>query len=156
MEEVARLDVACPPMLAEALGYEGGLRYVAFYRSPEGDDVRYSDGTEQGHGSHSAWFAFTEYPSVWPHLLGYMLGSSEQQARHWLLIDREQPALFVGEADSIGRFLSSHLPDEVRSRQKAAERALQHQDELLAKARRRMLRDATFLDQLSRWLDDRS
>jgi hypothetical protein len=148
---IERLDIRCPPMLAEALGYEGPLRHVAFWRSPQGDVVRYADGDVQGEGTLAAWLTFVEHGSVWPQLMAYGFGSATDQPTHWLLVDRDERTLSAGSPRAVERFLAANVPDEVRRRH--AEHALALQDEQLARARRRMLRDAAFLDRLQLWLD---
>jgi hypothetical protein len=148
------IDAECPPMLAEALGYEGALRHVAFWRSPAGDVLRYADGETQGEGTLVAWLTFVEHPGIWPRLIGYGFGSGLEPARHWLLVDRQERRLSAGTPKAVTSFLAANIPDEVRRRQ--AEQALAVQDEHLARARRRVLRDATFVDGLQRWLDARA
>lgn len=138
-------------MLVEALGYEGRLRHVAFWRSPAGDVLRYADGETQGEGTLAAWLTFVEHPSVWPHLIRYGFGSAAEPATHWLLVDREVRRLSAGTPQALTRFLAANVPEEVRRRQ--AEQALAMQDEQLARARRRRLRDAAFLERLQLWLD---
>jgi hypothetical protein len=138
-------------MLAEALGYEGPLRHVAFWRTPEGDLVRYSDGDVQGEGALSAWLTFVEHDTVWSSLMAFGFGSATEPATHWLLVDRDERTLSAGAPRAVERFLAANVPEEVRRRH--AEEALALQDEQLARARRRMLRDAAFLDRLQAWLD---
>ena len=138
-------------MLVEALGYEGRLRHVAFWRSPAGDVLRYADGETQGVGVLAAWQTFVEHPSVWPQLIRYGFGSGVDPARHWLLVDREERTLSAGTPQAVIGFLVRSVPEDVRRRQ--AEQALATQDEQLARARRRVLRDAAFLDRLQLWLD---
>ncbi len=41
---IEKLVVPAPPMLDEAIGYPGRARYVAFYWTPYGDEVIYTDG----------------------------------------------------------------------------------------------------------------
>jgi hypothetical protein len=151
VDEIERIPVDCPPMLVEALGYEGRLRHVAFWRSPAGDILRYADGETQGEGTLPAWLTFVEHPSVWPHLIRYGFGSAVEPARHWLLVDREERQLSAGTPQAVSRFLALSVPEEVRRLQ--AEQALAIQDEQLARARRRIVRDAAFLDRLQLWLD---
>jgi hypothetical protein len=153
-EGIEAIDAECPPMLAEALGYEGPLRHVAFWRSPAGDVLRYTDGETQGEGTLVAWLTFVEHPGVWPRLIGYGFGSGSEPARHWLLVDRQERRLSAGTPRAVARFLAASIPDEVRRRQ--AEQALAIQDEQLARARRRALRDRAFLDHLQHWLDARA
>lgn len=151
MGEIEPVDVPCPPMLVAALGYEGPLRYVAFWRSPAGDVLRFTDGETQGEGALSSWMAFMNHDSVWPELIAYHFGSGETHPTHWLLIDRDERTLSVGPPQAVSRFVADSVPEEVRRRQAAHAQAMQ--DEHLARARRRMLRDAAFLDRLQLWLD---
>jgi hypothetical protein len=151
VNEIERIHVDCPPMLVEALGYEDRLRHVAFWRSPAGDVLRYTDGETQGEGTLPAWLTFVEHPSVWPHLIPFSFGSAAEPATHWLLVDRDERSLSAGTPQAVTRFLAVSVPEEVRRRQ--AEQALAIQDERLARARRRILRDAAFLDRLQLWLD---
>ena len=153
-EGIQAVDAECPPMLPEALGYEGTLRHVAFWRSPADDVLHYADGEMQGEGTLEAWLTFVEHPGVWPRLIGYGFGSGAEPARHWLLVDRRENKLSAGTPRAVARFLAASIPDEVRRRQ--AEAALAVQDEQLARARRRVLRDQAFLDRLQRWLDARA
>ena len=141
-------------MLAEALGYEGMLRHVAFWRSPTGDVLRYADGQTQGEGTLAAWVTFVEHPDVWPRLIGFGFGSGTEPATHWLLVDRQERTLSAGTPKAVTHFLATSVPDEIRRQQ--AEQALAIQDEQLARTRRRVLREATFLDRLQHWLDTRS
>jgi hypothetical protein len=82
-----------PPMLEQALGYPGQARLVAFYWSPIGDEAMYDDGRCSGDGNWHAYLAFVEHPTVEPHLHPFDLGSSEDEARHWLVLDREARTL---------------------------------------------------------------
>lgn len=101
---LTRLPVAAPPMLAKAIGYAGDSRFLALYWEPAGDEAAYTDGVLTADGDWIAWLTFAEHAHVAPHLAGYDLGSSECGATHWLLLDREQSALYVGEAEEVSRF----------------------------------------------------
>lgn len=110
MDTIESLNIPVPPMLEEALGYQGKARWVVFYWTPCGDELRYNDGTTEADGSWHAWLAFKRHPCIAPHLEPYHLGSSEEEARHWLLLDRESRTLYVGEASAVEHFLLEHRP----------------------------------------------
>lgn len=102
--------IPVPPMLAEAFGYEGEARYVAFWW--DGDNLALADGvlTLTGGLRWYAWKLFTEHELVPPHLHGYNLGSSDGEARHRLLIDRQAGRVFVGLLPEVDRILQSQQP----------------------------------------------
>lgn len=87
------LPVPVPPMLETALGYSGTARLVAFYWEPAGDEARFDDGVVSADGDWSAYISFLQHPKVAPHLGAFDLGSSDGEARHWLVLDREARAL---------------------------------------------------------------
>lgn len=89
------LAVPVPPMLEEALDYIGTARLVAFYWTPMGDEAEYNDGVQSGDGEWPAYLSFVQHPKVEPQLRPYDLGSSECEARHWLVLDREARALYA-------------------------------------------------------------
>lgn len=94
------LAAPVPPMLEEALGYDGTARLVAFYWDPNGDECSWNDGRLSVCGANWwAWLAYTQHPLICLHLLPYDLGSSEAPASHWLVLDREARQLYVGPWD---------------------------------------------------------
>ena len=99
-ETLVPLPVPVPPMLELALGYPGQARLVAFFWSPMGDEALYHDGLHSGVGDWTAYLAFVEHPTVEPHLRAYDLGSSEDEAQHWLVLDREARTLSVLPAEN--------------------------------------------------------
>ena len=46
-----------PPMLAQAIGYKGNARFVAFHWTPYGDEADYSDGRVSATGNWQAFLA---------------------------------------------------------------------------------------------------
>lgn len=90
------LDLPVPPMLEEALGYVGTARWVAFHWTPYGDELQYDDGTLSADGSWHAWLTFVRHLRIAPVLAPYHFGNSEEEAQHWLLLDRETRTVFVG------------------------------------------------------------
>jgi hypothetical protein len=110
--QLERLVVPAPPMLAEAIGYPGQARYVAFYWTPYGDEVIYTDGRLSADGHWHAWLMFTRHRTITPHLQAYNLGSSDEEAIHWLLFDRETCALYAGAPGEVLRALRGQYADQ--------------------------------------------
>ena len=90
------LTLPVPPMFEDALGYPSDARWVAFYWTPAGDELRYDDGTMSAEGSWSAGHLFVHHPRIAPALQSYQFGSSEEEPTHWLLLDRMARTLSVG------------------------------------------------------------
>ena len=86
--ELTPLDVPVPPRLAETFGYRGDARLVAFYWEPVGDEVMYDDGLSAGTGEWYPFLQFCRHPKVLPELAAYDFGNSDEEARHWLVLDR--------------------------------------------------------------------
>jgi len=128
------LPVPVPPMFEAALGYDGDARYVAFYWQPAGDEVMYDDGQIAGDGDWWAWIEFENHPAIAPHLwlpcprcrgrgttntlendscdacdgsglLPLNLGSSDFEADHWLILDRQERKFYVAPIVTARRFL---------------------------------------------------
>jgi hypothetical protein len=104
------LPIPVPPMLEEALGYAGTSRWVAFHWTPWGDKLRYEDGTVSADGSWHAWLTFVRHRRIAPALAPYHFDNSEEEARHWLLLDRETRTLSVGAVVDVQQFLRRAAP----------------------------------------------
>jgi hypothetical protein len=77
---------------------------VAFYWGC-GDEAYYYDGYLSTQAEWDAYLLFVRHPLVAPHLQGYHLGSSEEEATHWLLLDREAQQLSVAPANAARQML---------------------------------------------------
>ncbi len=97
-------------MLATAIGYKGDARFVSFHWTPAGDEAYYSDGRISATGNWQAYLAYIRHPSVSPDLKGYDLGSSDSEAKHALILDQKQQALFVAPVREAEKFLSEQWP----------------------------------------------
>jgi len=97
-------------MLEEALGYTGASRWVAFSWEPFGDEMMYHDGTVSADGSWHAWLTFVRHRRIAPVLAPYHFGNSEEEARHWLLLDRETRTLSAGAVRDVQQFLQQAVP----------------------------------------------
>jgi hypothetical protein len=99
------LTVPVPPMLAKAIGYKGKARFVSFQWTPAGDETDYSDGRVSAIGNWQAFLAFIHHPAISPRLEHYDFGSSDSEAKHALILDQEQQALFVAPVKEAEKFL---------------------------------------------------
>jgi hypothetical protein len=86
-DQVKVLPVPVPPQFEECCGYTGEARHVAFFWGA-GDESYYADGKMSGTGEWDGFQAFVTHWRVRSALRGFDLGSSEDQATHWLLLDR--------------------------------------------------------------------
>jgi hypothetical protein len=110
--QLERLPVSAPPVPCEAVGYPGGARYVAFYWTPDGDEMMFTDGHISADGNWYAWLTFVQHPVVAVHLDPYDFGSSDNEAKHWLLIDRETNEIFAGAPKEVCRLLVNQIPED--------------------------------------------
>jgi hypothetical protein len=101
------------PRLPRAVGYPGAARWVALYVSS--DHVMYTDGSSSGTGDTSLFLAYKRHSVVAPHLAGAYLGSADEEARDWLVIDTQQQVLYLAPCDEARRFLRSQWPRDVGS-----------------------------------------
>jgi hypothetical protein len=95
LDTLRTLPIPVPPMLEQALGYNGQARLVAFYWSPSGDEARFDDGVVSADAERLTYLGLLEHPRVAPLLSASDLGSNEQEARQWLLLDREARVLYA-------------------------------------------------------------
>ncbi len=95
-----------PLMFEDALGYRSDAQWVAFYRTPAGDELRYDDGTMSAEGSWFVWHLFVHHPRIAPALQPYQCGSSNEEPPHWLLLNRVARTLSVGMTADVKHFLS--------------------------------------------------
>lgn len=100
------LDIPIPPQIEAAVGLpDTPARYFAIYWHPCGDEANYDDGRSSGTGNWTGYLAYTRHPAVALALAAYHLGSSDQEATHWLLIDRRERRAFVGSWREVARFV---------------------------------------------------
>jgi hypothetical protein len=90
------VPITLPPSFEEAVGYPRGCRWVALYWEPCGDEAMYDDGYCSGDGNDWGLLSFIRHPKIAPWLKGYDIGSSDDEAKDWLLCDLESRALFIG------------------------------------------------------------
>jgi hypothetical protein len=94
-------------MLCDALGYEGGARYVGFWWSPQEEAVRWSDGSASAGGYWLAWQELLSHPAARAALGPFDLGSGASGGRHRLLADRWEGTLHVGLPEDVKQLLAT-------------------------------------------------
>ncbi len=130
-------DLPVPPELAEAFGYTGPARFVGFYWIPCGDELIATDGRSTETGNGWTFLAYKRHRAVAQLLEPFDLGSSEEDAAHMLLVDRERnEACIVSVAEGRARLDAQHPPaPELTPEQRAVfEQELEY---LLAERRER-------------------
>jgi hypothetical protein len=157
------LNVPVPPMLARAIGYTGKARFVSFHWTPAGDETDYSDGRISATGNWQAFIAFIQHPAVSTHLKDYDFGSSDSEAKHALILDQKELALFVAPVREAEKFLSEQWPKEPPVTMSQEEytalvmKALKHvkppKDVDIAEIQRRIERQYALVEELQLWLD---
>jgi hypothetical protein len=122
------------PRLPVAIGYPGPARWVALYVSS--DHALYHDGAGSASGDTSLFLAYKRHPVIAPHLAGARLGSADEEARDWLVIDSQHQVLYLAACDEARRFLRSQWPRNVGrpvvSTQAELERLLTDLEEIAA------------------------
>jgi hypothetical protein len=96
---VLPLPCPLPRAFAEKLGYRRERRFVAAYWEPGGDVVTLRDDSflAGGFGDWFPWTKFFHKPEVmrWRIRNNINLGNSDEEATHWLIIDRNTNRGFV-------------------------------------------------------------
>lgn len=161
--------VAAPPMLEEAIRYSGISDFVAFFWEPSGDEACFSDGMTTLCGAgHWGYLGFVNHPSVYLLIFtkGYDFGSSEESARHWLLLERKTRRLWVGNRGRVEQFLRANalrhhldqmlvIPSDLTSEQfiEIVERRFQNSEPSIQEIQAAIEREAQTVQQLRIWLD---
>jgi hypothetical protein len=157
------LNIPVPPMLANALGYKGEVRYVSFQWTPYGDEVDYSDGRLTATGTWQAFLAYIQHPAVSSVLQDYGLGSSENEAKHTLILDREKLEVFIAPVKEARIFLSEQWPPEPPIHMSKEEhlamvsealRNVKQPDDIdIEEIQQRINEQYAMVEEMQRWLD---
>ncbi len=107
-----RLAAPIPPQLEAAVEYRGDARYFAIYWTPAGDEAMVTDGRTTHDGCWFGYQAFVDHPIMMLALAGqpYDLGSSETDATHWLIIDRNTRTIALAPRPHAEAFLIQQYP----------------------------------------------
>ncbi len=150
-------------MLATAIGYKGAARYVSFQWTPYGDEVDYSDGRLSATGNWQAFLAYIQHPAVSPYVRDYDFGSSDSEAKHALILDREKLAVLIAPVKDAQVFLTEQWPPEqpIRMSQEeymamvttALKKVKQPRDIDIEKLQRRIDEQYALIEEMQQWLD---
>jgi hypothetical protein len=161
--DLTPLNAPVPPMLATAIGYKSDARFVSFHWTPAGDETDYSDGRVSATGNWQAFLAYIHHPAVSPHLKDFDFGSSDSEAKHALILDQKELALFVAPVREAEKFLSEQWPKEppvTMSQEeytalvmKALKNVKPPKDVSIAEIQRRIERQYAPVEELQQWLD---
>jgi len=139
---IRQIQIKLPWSFEEALGYPRGFRWVAFFWEPCGDEAMFDDGYCSTDCNWWGFYQFVYHPSVRPWLTGCDLGSSEDEATHWLLCDLEGRDVFVGERAEVKAFLinevKKYVPAERLPAESRVEISPEEMEELLTRIREEM------------------
>lgn len=107
------LPVPLWPRLPVAVGYPGTARWVALYVSSS--QAMYHDGAGAGTCDTGLFLAFKRHRVMAPHLAGAHLGSVDEEASQWLVVDRQEQALYLADSEEARRFLMAQWPRSTAS-----------------------------------------
>lgn len=107
---LAVLYLPVPPRFDKVCGYPGSARFVTFHWSASRDWLIYDDNLIRGCGEWEGYLLYIQQPKVEQLLRGFSLGSSQDKARHALVLDRLIPAVYVGHRQDVQRFLEAVQP----------------------------------------------
>lgn len=109
MENITPLIVPVPPNFEQVMGYLHDRKWVAFYWTPYGDELEFDDGYSSGTIDWQGWLKFQQHKLVRPLLQSFDFGSSESDAVHWLLLDRQTRTFYVGVKLDVQQFLRTFI-----------------------------------------------
>lgn len=106
------LSIPVPPgpLLEQALGYTGQARFFAAWWEPCGDEAMVSDGCTTATGEWQGFLAYVQHPIIRPALYRVDLGSSETEAKAWLVIDRQERKAWIAKPQDARKFLAQQWP----------------------------------------------
>lgn len=100
------------PVVERAIGYRPSKskRFIALFWTPSGDEARLNDGRVEVDAYWPGYLALTDHPRIYPEIRDYNLGSSEEIADTWLVLDRKERHLYLAAIPEAKRFLQSRWP----------------------------------------------
>ncbi len=99
------LSVTPPAQFESALGIRSSARWLGLYWEPQLDQFCYTDGDVVNTGNAHAWQLFCAHPQIQPLLVPYQFGDNDESAHHYLLLDRQNHRLYVGESTLVEDYL---------------------------------------------------
>jgi hypothetical protein len=109
-EQFVELAIRVPPapVLENAMAYHGQARWMAMYWEPGGDEAVVSDGQTSFTSEWDAYLMYTRH--FYRQLAGHDFGSSDGEAREWLLIDRFERKAYAAPVKAARAFLAEQWP----------------------------------------------
>jgi len=103
------LPFPVPPILEEALGYRGSLRFVGFGYNPKTRHFCFCDGGDDIPVHPGPWITFLHHPVVAPHLpqkryprlYGMFTGKDQPTSMPMLLLDRDKRKAYISRRDQL-------------------------------------------------------
>ncbi len=123
-ETFTTLSIPVPPdpLLEQALGYTGQARFIATWWEPCGDEAIVSDGRTTATGEWQGFLAYVQHPIIYPALYCVDLGSSETEAKAWLVIDRQERKTWIAKPGDARAFLAQQWPQSEPGRRSCTSR----------------------------------
>lgn len=108
LDQFTELPIPMPPMLPEALGYRGTVRY--FSLSYSWSKAWLSDGQQCHETKWRIYLQLVDHIALQVHLLHFNLGSDEECDTHRIICDRTLGKMYVGESGAVVDFLRQQHP----------------------------------------------
>ena len=138
-------------------------RYVSFHWTPYGDEAEYSDGRMSATGNWQAFLAYIQHPAVSPFLGNYDLGSSDSEAKHALILDREKLEVLIAPVKEAQTFLTEQWPAKPPIRMSQEEylamifnalKKVKHPDDIdIEEIQQRIASQYALIEDMQQWLD---
>ena len=114
------LPFPVPPMLEEALGYRGILRFLAFGYNSRTRHFCFCDGGDDIPVDHEPWFTFLRHPLVnhhlpkkrYPYLYGVFTNGDDAQQIPSLLLDRDEQQAYICRRDRLFLLFALAEPED--------------------------------------------
>jgi hypothetical protein len=161
LEQFTQIPIPMPPMLPEALGYEGDARYFSLHYAAS--EAWFSDGQRGYDTSWRVYSVLVDHFAIQIYLWDYNLGSDDDYEQHRLVCDRLEQKMYVGDSSAVVRFLQQqHLPvPKLELTQEQLQQFHHEIAKMLAKQppipteyiEAQMARETELLQQMQVWLD---
>jgi hypothetical protein len=124
---LSELPLTLPPMFAEACGYHGRARYVAFCWIPEHGELWLSDNGEATLGTAGPFLLLCRHRATAGALREYRAEATLDGMRPWLLVDRGRRTMSSGPPGEVWRVIEGQPADVGRARRPPADQLRQRE-----------------------------
>jgi hypothetical protein len=121
------LRLTLPPMFAEACGYRGKARYVAFCWIPEHRELWWSDDGEAMLGAAGPFLVLCRHQATASALSEFRMEATRDGVRPWLLVDRGRRTLSSGPPGTVWSVIEEQAADVGRARRPTADQRRQRE-----------------------------